>query len=130
MNKLTKLTELEAHEKGIRVVCFDFDGTLCEFAYPKIGEPIQHVLELLVNESKNGSYIVISTCRLAYKGSEHQTIQRNKIINWLDQQGVFDYVNAIVGYKPYADVYVDERAYNPCKDSFKIIQNKIQNGSE
>ena len=38
-----------------RIIAVDFDGTLCENKYPKIGEPNKELIEQLAEERKKGT---------------------------------------------------------------------------
>ena len=96
-----------------RAIAVDFDGTLCENAWPKIGEPNRPLIDQLIEEQKNGAVIILWTCRARRMLKD--------AISWAEKQGlVFDYVNRNVperirafmndSRKISADVYVDDRA--------------------
>ena len=96
-----------------RAIAVDFDGTLCENAWPKIGEPNTALIGQLIEEQKNGAVIILWTCRARRMLKE--------AVSWAEKQGlVFDYVNRNVperiraykndSRKISADVYVDDRA--------------------
>jgi hypothetical protein len=121
--------EMRAYASGRRVVCFDLDGTLCEYEWPAIGKPVGAVIELLEEESERGSFIAISTCRLAPYQDEVNVRKQRTIINaWLQEHNLLDMVHVLVGYKPYADVYIDERAYNPSAKSLRRILERMNQG--
>ena len=53
-------------KKDSYVIAVDFDGTLCEYAFPKIGEQKLHhkeLLDLLVAMRQNGHKLILWTCR-------------------------------------------------------------------
>lgn len=96
-----------------RAIAVDFDGTLCENAWPKIGEPNTALIDQLIEEQKNGAVIILWTCRARRMLKD--------AVSWAEKQGlVFDYVNRNVperirafkndSRKISADVYVDDRA--------------------
>ena len=96
-----------------RVIAVDFDGTLCENRYPKIGAPNKALIDQLIEEQKSGSLVILWTCR------DRQMLK--DAVRWAKEQGlIFDYVNRNVperirAYKGdtrkiSADVYVDDRA--------------------
>ena len=96
-----------------KVIAVDFDGTICENAWPKIGAPNRSLIEQLIEEQKNGAVIILWTCRARGMLKE--------AVSWAEKQGLkFDYVNQnaperIRAYqndsrKISADVYVDDRA--------------------
>lgn len=46
-----------------RVIAIDFDGTLFENQFPKIGNPIWDVINRAKKEKENGSKLILWTCR-------------------------------------------------------------------
>lgn len=96
-----------------RVIAVDFDGTLCENLFPKIGAPNTELIEQLIQEQENGTQIILWSCRSGRRLKE--------AVSWSKKQGlVFDYVNRntperIRAFKSdprkvSADVYIDDRS--------------------
>lgn len=96
-----------------KVIAADFDGTLCEDAYPGIGEPKLTVIEHLKWRKRKGDKLILWTCRVDERLDE--------AVDWcLDQGLIFDAVNdnlpelvAKYGGNPrkvFADIYLDDRA--------------------
>jgi len=108
--------EMQAHRLGVRVVAFDLDGTLAE-EHPDLtlGEPIRPMTDKLIAEHKAGSYTVIYTTRLNLRlwSKQEVKLHHHLIFQWLCKHGLVDYVTLLVGDKPYADEYWDNRARNP-----------------
>lgn len=117
--------------KRIRIVCVDFDGTITlpqESSWEKIGRtppsfPNEKIVKLLRFLRDNGVYIYVNSARLDFswqenkpwvKGRSEQDFifaQRDEMIKYLLTYRIpFD---QIVDKKPYADVYIDDRALNP-----------------
>lgn len=72
--------------KKMRIIACDFDGTLCENIFPKIGNPKIDIIEKLKQEQKNGSKIILWTCR------ENELLKSAVI--WCEEQGlIFDAIN-------------------------------------
>ena len=107
MRRLTrKRTEIHT------VLAVDFDGTICELAYPDVGK-VRYRAQYYINELyKKGFGIVINTCR------EGKALA--KALDFLDDEGfLYDYYNAnfphlIEEYqadtrKISADVYIDDK---------------------
>lgn len=47
-----------------QILAVDFDGTLCKFAFPKIGEPNHALIENLIKlQLEDGAKIILWTCR-------------------------------------------------------------------
>jgi hypothetical protein len=45
------------------VIAVDFDGTLCEDLWPKIGMPKTEAIHYILNKQHNGCKIILWTCR-------------------------------------------------------------------
>ncbi|NLD50547.1 MAG: hypothetical protein GX660_25680 [Clostridiaceae bacterium] len=110
-----------------RVVAVDFDGTLCNNAYPDVGEPNEihyAVHDYIRKEKENGSIIILWTCRT---GKELE-VAVDACKQW---KIPIDYVNendpertAFYGAdsrKISADVYIDDKADNPEEWSVSIL---------
>jgi len=106
-------------KKDSYVIAVDFDGTLCEYAFPKIGEQKQHhkeLLELLVTMRKNGHKLILWTCR----GDNEEYPCLSEAVHWCRKQGLeFDAINENIkgtkklsGTSPkvLADYYLDDRS--------------------
>lgn len=102
-------------------IAVDFDGTLCNYAFPEIGEqtPDQKLLlQKLVELRKAGHKLILYTCR----GDNEELACLTEAIEWCNGQGLeFDSVNCNVpGFvkksgpspKPVADIYLDDKALN------------------
>ncbi len=101
------------------VIAVDFDGTLCEYAFPKIGNqsPEQvELIDLLIKFRQNGHKLILWTNR----GDNEQYKSLTEAIEWCKQKGLeFDAVNEnlpnqkkLSGYSPkiMADYYIDDKA--------------------
>ncbi len=106
-------------KKDSYVIAVDFDGTLCEYAFPKIGEQKQHhkeLLELLVTMRKNGHKLILWTCR----GDNEEYPCLSEAVHWCRKQGLeFDAINENIkgtkklsgpSPKVLADYYLDDRS--------------------
>ena len=109
------------------IIAVDFDGTLCENEYPDIGRPIQPVINWLTESKKRGHKIILWTCRCGWK--------LDRAVEWCREHGLeFDKVNENLDEviqqhggdtrKIYADMYVDDKAYN-IEDIENIIAGNI-----
>ena len=96
-----------------RVIAVDFDGCLCENAWPEIGEAKQDVIDALLSRQKSGAKIILWTCRVGE--------QLSAAVRWCTRHGIaFDAINenlpvniAAFGNdcrKVYADEYWDDKA--------------------
>jgi len=101
------------------IICVDLDGTLAEYTEWKghhhVGEPINDAVMLLELLKDKGWKIVISTCR--NNGMNGETDE--ELINitehlhfWLRTHKIpYDYVATREMGKPFAHVYLDDRAF-------------------
>jgi hypothetical protein len=107
--------------KNSMIIAVDFDGTLCEYAFPQIGpqnEQQQQLLETLVELKNNGHKIILWTNR----GDNESYKSLSEAVEWCKQKGLeFDAVNEnlpnqkkLSGYSPkiIADLYIDDKAFN------------------
>ena len=111
------------------IIAVDFDGTLCEYAFPNIGAQTQEqkdLMKTLIEMQKNDHKIILWTNR----GDSEQYPVLTEAVQWCADRGlVFDAINEnvkgqkkISGYSPkvMADLYIDDKAVN-VKDWKKII---------
>lgn len=87
------------HEKNI--LCFDFDGTLCEDWYPAIGRPNMPIIALMTKLHQQGFYIIVNSSR--------QTIDYEPVQSFLCEYGV-PCDQLCLGAKPVADLYIDDKS--------------------
>lgn len=104
------MIELPYPSTRYKYVAVDFDGTLCENKFPKIGIAYDDVFEWLKSQRALGSKIILWTCRSGELLDE--------AINFCRENGVeFDSVNEnpFSDYddskKIFADIYLDDKAW-------------------
>lgn len=103
------------------VIAVDFDGTLCTYAFPEIGEQKEHhksLMNLLIKLKQNGHKLILWTNR----GDNDRYKSLTEAIDWCKEKGLeFDQVNKnlpekeatkLSGYSPkiIADYYIDDKA--------------------
>ena len=102
-------------------IAVDFDGTLCQYAFPEIGEQTilqKKLMETLIKLRLNGNKLILWTNR----GDNEKFKVLTEAIEWCKEKGLeFDAVNEnlqnqkkISGYSPkiMADYYIDDKALN------------------
>ena len=90
-------------------ICFDIDGTLClpaEGTDYKFVFADKSVVEYVQQLKRAGHTIVLHTARGSGTGTDWRHVTERQLAEW----GV-PYDELIFG-KPYADLYVDDRAVN------------------
>lgn len=95
------------------IVAVDFDGTLCENAFPNIGEPKWDVIEAVKEYQGYGWKTILWTCR------NFESL--DQAVEWCKQHGLeFDAINTNLPEvqeffgggdtrKVFADVYIDDK---------------------
>jgi len=101
-------------KNGIKIVAVDFDGTLCENKFPKIGKPKPAVINFVKSLSPFVT-LILHTCRTKELLAD--------AVEWCRKRGiVFDFINEndprqVDKYggdtrKISADLYIDDKAIN------------------
>lgn len=101
------------------VIAVDFDGTLCTYNFPGIGnqEPRhEQLMKILINLRKKGHKLILWTNR----GDNEEYKSLTEAIQWCKEKGLeFDSINQnlpnqkkLSGYSPkiMADYYIDDKA--------------------
>ena len=95
------------------IIAVDFDGTLCEDKWPKIGTMNDELILWLIWRQRHGAYIILWTCREgekldeAIKACEHQGLFFDAI-----NESLGSTVNLYGGNNPrkvFATEYIDDR---------------------
>jgi hypothetical protein len=102
-------------------IAVDFDGTLCEYAFPEIGEQTEEqkkLMDVLIELRRDGNKLILYTCR----GDNDEYPCLTQAVEWCKKKGLeFDSINSNVpGFvkksgpspKPVADIYLDDKAVN------------------
>ena len=96
----------------MKTAIIDFDGTLCEHAFPAVGKPEPHVREALEKLKEMGYEIIIHSCRTAADwGPLNRKEHIKKIEKFMEENELpYDEILTDSSYdKPSADVYIDDR---------------------
>lgn len=101
------------------VIAVDFDGTLCEYAFPLIGEQKEHhkkLLAVLIELREKGHKLILWTCR----GDNELYPCLTEAIEWCKKQNLeFDAINENIkgtkklsgpSPKVVADFYLDDKS--------------------
>ena len=118
-------------------IAVDFDGTLCEYAFPEIGEQRRShkiLMSKLIQLRNEGHKLILWTNR----GDNDEYPVLTEAVNWCRNRGLlFDAVNEnlpnqkkLSGYSPkiMADIYIDDRALEFSEtDSMERTLNYLNN---
>jgi len=110
-------------------IAVDFDGTLCEYGFPGIGQQKdehKQLMDILIKMRSQGHKLILWTNR----GDNEQYKSLTEAIEWCKEKGLeFDAINQnlpdqkkLSGYSPkiMADYYIDDKALE-----FGTIESKI-----
>lgn len=99
-------------------IVVDFDGTICEHKYPKVGPPKMGVREALVRFRELGLRIVIHSVRtasywryLAPDEPELDPVNQLEVVRQYMAEHELPYDEICLSDKPLAVAYIDDRAY-------------------
>ena len=95
-------------------IAVDFDGTIVEHKFPKIGNPVPGALEWLKRFKEAGATLILWTMRSDGQSSGDVLTQA---VEFCKENGVeFDFVNKhpqkwTTSPKAYAHIYIDDAAF-------------------
>ena len=116
------MTQQKTFAPAPKRIAVDFDGTLCDMAFPEIGAIKKDAREALTLFKTLGFKIIIWSCRTChwdyeiYGGDREQpTLERDRVkamAEWLDANAIpYDEIDDGSKGKPGADLYVDDKGY-------------------
>lgn len=98
------------------IIAVDFDGTIVTHAFPKIGEPRVDVIQMLKKMKIRGAKLILWTCRQGHYLDEAVKACKRFGLHFDAINENLPEVNERMGTdsrKIVADLYVDDRSYNP-----------------
>lgn len=96
-------------------IAVDFDGTLVENRYPKIGKPILFAFETLEKLQQEGHQIILWTYRSGVKLQEAVEYCEEKGIRFYAVNKSYpeeEYEETVMSRKILADIFIDDRNIN------------------
>ena len=96
-------------------IAVDFDGTLVENRYPKIGKPILFAFETLKKLQQEGHQIILWTYRSGVKLEEAVEYCESKGIKFYAVNKSYpeeEYEEQLMSRKILADIFIDDRNIN------------------
>lgn len=114
------------------IIAVDFDGTIVEDQYPRIGDPRPGAIETLKKLRREGYQLILWTCRTGHKLAE--------AVKFCAERGIrFDAINEslrchVVKYngsdprKIGADIYIDDRGLSSLpewEEIYRIIHCRV-----
>jgi uncharacterized HAD superfamily protein len=110
------------------VISIDFDGTICDLAYPAIGELKKDASKYIRQLHDDGHKIIINTCRSGkFEGHAQDFLADNNI--------PYDYINSNLPHliqqygadcrKISADIYIDDKCLMGLPETWEEIYNIV-----
>ncbi|WP_204346720.1 BT0820 family HAD-type phosphatase [Psychroserpens algicola] len=93
------------------VIAIDFDGTIVEDAYPKVGKPRIFAFETMKRLQQDGHRLILWTYRCGQKLDEAVAFCKANDITFyaVNQSFPEEQYDNSVSRKIYADIYIDDR---------------------
>lgn len=111
------------------VIAIDFDGTIVEDAYPKVGKPRIFAFETMKRLQKDGHRLILWTYRCGSKLEDAVEFCKENGITFyaVNQSFPEEQFDNSVSRKIYADIYIDDRNIGGVLgwgEVFQIITNE------
>lgn len=106
------------------IIAVDFDGTIVEDAYPKIGKPILFAFETLKKLQEDGYRLILWTYRYGDKLDEAVAFCKSKGLTFYAINKSFpeEQFNDSMSRKIHADLFIDDRNVGGFKGWGEIYQ--------
>ncbi|MCF6351081.1 MAG: hydrolase [Flavobacteriaceae bacterium] len=114
--------------KNTKILAIDFDGTIVEDAYPKIGKPILFAFETLKQLQNQGHRLILWTYRSGRKLQE--------AVDFCNENGIKFYavnksypeeiLDNTISRKIHADIFIDDRNFGDLPDWSKIYNTILE----
>lgn len=108
--------EIKLARKRAPIIAVDFDGTLCENAWPGIGETKWGTVQALIAAQAAGARLILWTNRVGARLTEAIEWARNRELEFDAVNENLPEILAAFGTdcrKIYADIYLDDKAAQP-----------------
>lgn len=118
------------------IIAIDFDGTICEVSYPKVGKERKDAKKYINKLYQEGYGIVINTCRTLGPAEKAIKFLKKRNINYDYFNTNFPHLIELYGNdcrKISADVYIDDKCLFEIpswKEKYKIITTKFPNAKK
>lgn len=113
-------------------IAVDFDGTIVENRYPKIGKPVLFALETLKKLQEEGHLLILWTYRCGRELEEAVEYCKSKGINFyaVNKSYPEEIFEERISRKIQADIFIDDRNIGGLKGWGEIYQTLVSAGDE
>lgn len=119
-NKLTHGQRMKMYRSAGNIVLIDFDGTLAEFNYPRMGPPIAGARDFLHAVKDRGLDVVVWSSRLSpqYRTQSERQEMGHQMGNWMRRNAMpFDDIDIGDFGKRLSLAYIDDRGVGAGMDT-------------
>ena len=108
--------------KNTKILAIDFDGTIVEDAYPKIGKPRIFAFETLLKLQEKGHRLILWTYRSGRKLQEAVDYCKENGIEFyaVNKSYPEEVLDNSISRKIHADIFIDDRNFGELPDWGKI----------
>ena len=112
------------------IIAVDFDGTIVEHAYPKIGKPIPFAIETLIQLQREGHRIILWSVREGHLLQEALDYCAERGLHFFAANENYPHEDrTTTSRKLMADIFIDDRNLGGLHD-WGIIYNTIKSMEE
>lgn len=130
MSKLTSPLTLAERRRFYRnrnkEVLVDFDGTLCQWSYPDMGQPTPGARGAMKELKRMGLRVVVWTCRLSpeFNTEEERKEVMEDLHAWLKRNNIpYDEIDDGTNGKRLGCVWIDDKATNYSDNWGRTLRN-------
>ena len=112
--------------KNTKILAIDFDGTIVEDAYPKIGKPLLFAFDTLKQLQQQGHRLILWTYRSGRKLDEAVTFCKENGVEFyaVNKSYPEEILDDSISRKIHADLFIDDRNFGDLPD-WGLIYNTI-----
>ncbi len=114
--------------KNTKIIAVDFDGTIVEDAFPKIGKPKMFAFETLLKLQKKGHRLILWTYRKGDKLDEAVAFCKKNGLEFyaVNKSYPEEKYDDTISRKIHADIFIDDRNFGDIPD-WTTIYNQLLN---
>ena len=112
------------YKQNTKIIAVDFDGTIVEDAYPKVGKPLIFAFQTMKELQAEGHKLILWTYRSGRKLDDAVNFCKENGIEFYAVNKSFpeEVYDDSVSRKIHADIFIDDRSFGDLPDWGKIYQ--------